>query len=167
MLRKHWCAGTLALLLFLAGAQAASAKYLYSYAVKFVCGYNNSNVGSSGSLLAGEPPVKFGNYATEINIYNFNVNPDFPTDAIIGKDVVVLVDHGQPVGREPNVVKATGSDAITLPSQGATMDDCNRIAQILWGAVPSPFPLTIGFLVVQSTVELDVTAVTTAQACSN
>jgi hypothetical protein len=47
------------------------------------------------------------------------------------------------------------------------MDDCNRIAELIWGAVPTPYPLTIGFLVVGSTVELDVTAVYTAQTCSN
>ena len=85
MLRKHWCAGTLALLLFLAGAQAASAKYLYSYAVKFVCGYNNSNVGSSGSLLAGEPPVKFGLICPAIAGWsspsNRSLNPQYSWDA--------------------------------------------------------------------------------------
>lgn len=171
MVRKAVLHGTLAAVLFLAGAQAASAKYIYSYAVKFVCGYNNSNLGWTGptpiDFQAGEPSVKFGNYATEINIFNFNVNPSFPTDAIIQKDVIVLVERGRPVGREPNKARSAATDNITLLSQEATMDDCNRIAQLLWGAVPTPYPLTIGFFLIQSTVELDVTAVYTAQACSN
>jgi hypothetical protein len=167
MLRRISIHALLFALLVLAGAQAASAKYLYSYAVKFVCGYNNTNVGTSNGSDAGEPTVKFGNYATDINIYNFNVDPNFPTDAIIGKDVIVLVDHGKPVGREPKFVKASAADGITLKSGEATMDDCNRIGELLWGAVPIPFPHMIGFLVIQSTVELDVTAVYTAQTCSN
>jgi len=174
MSRKVWIHAVAFAALTLAGAQAASAKFLYSYAVKFVCGYNPSNVGFTpfawpwDLTRAGEPPVKFGNYATEINIYNFNVNPDVPTDAFIGKDVILLVDRGLPVGREPRKAKAIVSDGITLLSQEATMDDCNRIGELLYGVgnVPTPFPLTIGFLVIQSTVDLDVTAVYTAETCS-
>jgi hypothetical protein len=73
------------------------------------------------------------------------------------------------VGREPRVVGTTAIDNITLTSQQATMDDCNRIGELLWGPgnIPTPFPLTIGFLIIQSTVELDITAVYTSQACSN
>ena len=174
MSRKVWIHAVAVAALTLAGAQAASAKFLYSYAVKFVCGYNPTNVGLAGfsiwpwGIRVGEPSVKFGNYATEINIYNFNVDPSLPTDAIIGKDVILLVDRGSPVGREPGKAKVTVSDGITLLSQEATMDDCNRIGELLWGAgaIPTPFPLTIGFLVIQSTVELDVTAVYTAETCS-
>lgn len=171
MSRKTMLHGVLIAVLFLTGAQAASAKILYSYAVKFVCGYNPDNVGIYGDLLdkrGGEPTVKFGNYATDINIYNFNIYGD-PTvmPPILEKRVLVLVDRGVPVGREPRVVGASGGEVITLPYGNATMDDCNRIAEMLWGAVPTPFPLTIGFLIVGSTVELDVTAVYTAQTCSN
>jgi hypothetical protein len=162
------------LVLALVGAQAASAKYLYSYAVKFVCGYNPTNVGlttnSAGQQIQqGEATVKIGNYATEINIFNFNVDTTVPPEAIIGKNVILLVDRGQPVGREPRAVGTIVTDGITLKSQEATMDDCNRIGELLWGPgnIPTPFPLTIGFLVVQSTVELDITAVYTSQVCSN
>ena len=170
MLRQLWIHGLLCAVLATAGAQAAAAKFLYSYPVKFVCGYNNSNVGFAGvpfDIRAGQQTVKFGNYATDINIFNFNVDPSVPTDAIIEKDVIVLVDKGQPVGREPRIARSSAVDNITLASLEATMDDCNRLAELLWGAVPTPFPITIGFLVIQSTVELDVTAVYTAQACSN
>jgi hypothetical protein len=167
MVRKPWISAALVLTIALVGAQAASAKYAYSYAVKFVCGYNPSNLGySSTSEQAGEPTVKFGNYATDINIYNFNLYGELTT-ATIEKRFLVLVKSGYPVGREPNVVDPGGFDYIELKSGYSTMDDCNRIAQILWGAVPTPYPLTIGYLVVYSTVELDVTAVYTSQTCSN
>ena len=155
------------LVLGLAGAQGASAKEQFSYSVKFVCGYNPTNLGVSVTGKAeGEPSVKFGNYATEINlvwpeIYLTDTNHVF-------KHLLVLVDKGNPVGREPNVVPARSYiDSIQLPPLGGTMDDCNRIAELLWGAVPTPYPLTIGYLVITSTHELDVTAVYTAQTCSN
>ena len=174
MSRKVWIQGAAILVLALTGAQAASAKYLYSYAVKFVCGYNNTNLGlttnaAGQQVQQGEATVKFGNYATDINIFNFNVDSSLPPEAIIQKNLILLVSKGEPVGREPRAVGTTAIDNITLKSQEATMDDCNRIGELLWGPgnIPTPFPLTIGFLVIQSTVELDITAVYTSQACSN
>lgn len=171
MARKVLLHGALVAVLAIVGAQAASAKIIYSYTVKFVCGYNPDNVGYYGDLLdkrGGEQTVKFGNYATDVNIYNFNIYGDPAViPPILEKRVLLLVDRGVPVGREPRTVGASGGDVITLPYGNATMDDCNRIAEMLWGAVPSPFPLTIGFLIVGSTVELDITAVYTAQTCSN
>ena len=169
MSRKSWMSGFLALAIALTAAQAASAKYAYSYAVKFVCGYNSSNLGLDvDGSMSGEPPVKFGNYATEVNIYNFNLYGDLaPATAAIEKRFLVLVKDGVPVGREPKVVDVTGLDRIELGPGQATLDDCNRIAQVLWKKVPTPFPLTIGYLVILSTTELDVTAVYTSQVCSN
>lgn len=156
-----------AIALGLAGAQEAWAKEQFSYSVKFVCGYNPTNVGVSATGVSeGEPSVKFGNYATEINlvwpeIYLQDTNYVF-------KHLVVLVDRGKPVGREPNVVPARSYiDQVQLAPLSGTMDDCNRIAELLWGAVPTPYPITIGYLVITSTHELDVTAVYTAEACSN
>jgi len=171
MFRKTLLHGVLAAVLLLMGAQAASAKIRYTYAVKFVCGFNPDNIGYAGDALdkrAGEPTVKFGNYATDVNIHNFNIygNPDL-NPPVVEKRVKVLVDRGVPVGREPRIVGTSGGDLITLPYGDSTMDDCNRIAEMLWGGVPTPYPLTIGFLIVGSTVELDVTAVYTAQTCAN
>jgi len=56
-----------------------------------------------------------------------------------------------------------------LQSMQATMDDCNRIAELIYGvgAVPTPMPLLIGFLVLESNVDLSVTAVYTAETCSH
>lgn len=170
MLRK-WTVLILVLVLGLAGAGMASAKEQYAYSVKFVCGYNPDNVGTlSNGLRGGEPPVKFGNYATEINLVwpeIYLTDPTVGDRAFVFKHLVVLVDRGVPVGREPNVAPPRAYiDRIELTSLSATMDDCNRIAELLWGAVPTPFPLTIGYLVITSTHELDVTAVYTSQACS-
>jgi len=166
---RKWIVSILILVLGFAGAGMASAKEQYVYSVKFVCGYNPSNIGVSLSgTQEGEPSVKFGNYATEINIVWPEIYLTDPMySAYVSKHLVVLVDKGKPVGREPKV--ASGklyADSITLTAVSGTMDDCNRIAEILWGAVPSPYPLTIGYLVLASTHEIDVTAVYTSQACS-
>lgn len=171
MSRKIFLSAALIAVFVLAGAQAASAKIIFSYAVKFVCGYNPDNLGIYGDLLdkrGGEPTVKFGNYATDINIYNFNIYGDASVmPPFLEKRVLLLVDRGVPVGREPRTVGSSGGELIQLPYGNATMDDCNRIAELIWGAVPTPYPLTIGFLIVGSTIELDITAVYTAETCSN
>ena len=52
---------------------------------------------------------------------------------------------------------------MVLPSGAATMDDCCRIAELLYGGVPATaMPLTVGFLEIVSDQELHVTAVYTA-----
>lgn len=146
-------------------AVPASASPQYSFAVKFVCGYNSTNIGQSlNGTKEGEPTVKFGNYATDINIFN----QDYFSQADIRKKVILLVKEGSPEGREPRVQKPIAFDGITLQSMQATMDDCNRIAELIYGgAVPTPMPLLIGFLILESNVDLSVTAVYTAETCSN
>ncbi len=135
----------------------------YSYAVKFVCGFQARNTGllntPFGLQSYGEPSVKAGNYATEINIYN----PSKDTE--VQKKFLFLVEDGIPVGREPQIVEPLAFDAIGLPTCTATMDDCNRIAELLPPA--SPFSLRIGYMVVTSKQPLDVTAVYTAEMCSD
>ena len=158
----------LAVCLAFALSPAAAAQVpTYSYSVKFVCGYNPVNVGQSlfpTSHFEGEPTVKFGNYATDINIYNPSQQ-----DVSIRKAVLLLNRSGFPIGREPNFVQPSAFDFIGLPPGTATMDDCNRIAELLFGnPVPTPLPLLIGFLVLQAQFQdIDVTAVYTSQACSN
>lgn len=165
---RKWILPILALALFVIGAQTASAKEQYVYSVKFVCGYNDTNIGlTSNGISAGEPPVKFGNYATEINIVWPEIYAPDTASVFIGKHLVVLVENGRPVGREPNIIRARQyADSIFLPGMSGTMDDCNRIAELLYGVVPTPLPLTIGYLVLTTTHEIDVTAVYTSQACS-
>ena len=124
---------------------------LLSYAVKFVCGVQEECPCSCA-------PVRPGTYATEINIYNFN-----RVEVPIMKTVVPVVLAGAAIGREPRWSESRRPEKIVLPPRTATMDDCCRIAQLLFPAAPGPvIPLTIGFLEIISTVELSVTAVYTA-----
>jgi hypothetical protein len=163
MTRKLYLFALLALASTLLAAPAVAQRY--SFAVKFVCGYNPDNIGQSlNGNREGEPTVKFGNYATDINIFN----QDYFSQADIRKSVILLVKKGYPEGREPKVEKAIAFDGITLQSMQATMDDCNRIAELIYGgAVPTPMPLFIGFLILESNIDLSVTAVYTAETCSN
>jgi hypothetical protein len=123
----------------------------YTYAVKFVCGTQTDCGCACG-------PLRPGTYATEINILNPKCK-----EATIVKRVVPLVFAGAVTGREPAIAKARVTDRVVLPSGAATMDDCCRIAELLYGGVPgSGMPLTVGFLEIISDQELHVTAVYTA-----
>ena len=109
-------------------ALIAAPAFQYSYAVKFVCGYNPSNLGyDSTGGLAGEPVVKFGNYATDINIYNFNVLSSTAPPATIEKRVLLLVKSGFPIGREPAIVDvsaATTDRGITVSEWDIRIFEC-------------------------------------------
>ncbi len=117
----------------------------FSYSVKFVC----------GAYKADERPatVESGHYATEINIHNYQrKNVD------IKKSVLILVEQGIVRGREPESVGVRGIDAIALDSNHATMDDCQRIAEITQIDTSN---LTIGYLVLNSSQPIAVDAVYT------
>lgn len=147
--------------------------YRYVYSVKFVCGYQPPVVDQPGTLSRGEPVVKPANYATEINIHNYN----FRTSEL-RKKVVLLVrpspdGKDQDIVREPRVTgpvtNAAGTvqfESIKLERDFATLDDCNKFWQWVYPNVPppAPFPLMIGYLVIYSTLDLDVDAVYTAAA---
>ncbi len=124
---------------------------MYSYSVKFVC----------GRPLATQDldlnPVRYGDYATEINIYNYQA-----TSTHVDKRLIPVVFDGIAIGREPNVSGIRALDAIDLKANDATMDDCYRISELLYGAPLSPMPLTIGFMEFLSPVELDIVAVYTS-----
>lgn len=166
--RRRWpligISGVLALVILLATIftrQQADARPLsqspgqLSFAAKFVCGYQRP-IWQEG----GEPPVKPGNYATEINIYNHN-----SVAVDVRKSILLLVKDTSVPGREPNYVTVSATDAITLPAGTATMDDCNRIYRLLnpGAAIPTPMPLMIGFLnLTTSGTDLTVKGVYTA-----
>lgn len=123
----------------------------YVYSVKFVCGEQHQTEGRCAS-------VRPGFYSTEINIHNFTYKK-----AVIEKRVYAVVIAGEVVGREPKFVRPRAQDKIVLPPHTATMDDCCRIAELLFpGAPGAVVPITIGFLEIVSNVELNVTAVYTA-----
>src|SRR4051794_30598971 len=187
MVRKHWSPAILgmALMILIATAsslvmrQGADASVLaqanptatpvpvpvyYNYTVKFVCGYQPR-------VDIGEPTVKPGNYATEINIHNYNYRQPTAAGAtsLVGvrKKVLLLVDKGVAIGREPKQVVPSALDTIYLQNDAATLDDCNRIWQLLnpnsTAQPPSPLPFMSGQLILISRFDLDVDAVYTAE----
>jgi hypothetical protein len=123
----------------------------FVYSAKFICGEQPD----CGCDCA---PVQPGRYATEINIHNFGIK-----EVAIRKRFIPVVLAGASPGREPKVVAARADDKIVLPPQTATMDDCCRIAELLFGGeAASPIPITIGFLEITANGPIAVTAVYTA-----
>jgi hypothetical protein len=116
------------------------------YSVTFVCGTQEDGCGCT--------PVRPGHYATKITIHNGS------SDTVqIRKTFIPLVLAGAVVGREPNVAKARASDAIELPPHTATMDDCCRIGERIFGAPVSG--ITMGVLEIVASRDIAVTAVYT------
>jgi hypothetical protein len=132
--------------------------YLWSYAAKFVCGYQHT--ATPAQQIPGEPILKPGNYATEINIHNPAYRP-----TSLHKKFLVLV-NGQQVIREPQQIEPMKIITMTLGPDMATMDDCNNLWTITYPGVPlpSPMPVFIGYLVILSPLDLDVDVVYTANA---
>ena len=123
----------------------------FVYSVKFICG-------EQPACGCECTPVQPGRYATEINIHNFGLKP-----VEIQKRFIPVVLAGAPIGREPRSVGPRAEDKIALPPQAATMDDCCRIGELLFGGeAASPLPITIGFLEITSSGPIAVTAVYTA-----
>ena len=134
--------------------------YLWNYSVKFVCGLQRPLSPTGGPIL-GEPPVKPGNYATEINIHNYTYR-----EIKVRKKLLVLVEKGVVVGREPDIVRPNPERfaSVVLTPDSATLDDCNALWRMAGEDpnAPNP-PITIGYLVILSPVDLDVDAVYTAE----
>jgi hypothetical protein len=125
----------------------------FVYSVKFICGTQNPTTAATPCT-----PVRQGIYSTEVNIHNFH--PPGTPPAVINKLALLLVHNDVPVGREPRVALAAPPFAnINLQPGTATMDDC---CSLLGPLNLSLAQLNIGFLVIQSTVSLNVTAVYTA-----
>jgi len=122
----------------------------FVFSAKFICGEQPA----CGCACTSVQP---GRYATEINIHNYGIR-----EVAIHKRFVPVVLAGAPVGREPKVAGPRAEDRIILPPQTATMDDCCRIAELLFGGeVASPMPITIGFLEITANGPIAVTAVYT------
>jgi len=134
-------------------------RVIWNFAAKFVCGEL-----APGRTEPGESSVKPGNYATEINIHN----PHYLGRVDVLKKVLLLVERGEPVGREPRTAQPRVVEPFALGDDEATMDDCNRIWEMLYQGTPppTPMPLMIGYLVVLSPVNLDVVDLMTVQGSS-
>lgn len=121
----------------------------YVYSVKFVCGIQEDELADA---------VRPGIYATDINIHNFH-----NVKVRIRKYVLPLIMGGNVCGREPDFSGRKADDSIILPPYTATMDDCQRIGQLLFGGISTtPMPITVGFFEIRSPKKLNVTAVYTA-----
>lgn len=140
--------------------QIVIGQYRWSYAAKFVCGYQPPIPTQPGQTLR-ETVVKPGNYATDINIHNPHYRP-----VRLDKKLIVMVQNGDPVANEPQSVQPRKVFSMTLERDFATMDDCNNLWKLLdVTAVPAPPApsLTVGYLVILSPLELDVDVVYTAE----
>nr|MDT0662514.1 hypothetical protein [Micromonospora sp. DSM 115978] len=135
----------------LAFAPADEPGELTSYSVKFVCGVQQETEPVRTVLRPGE-------YATEINVHNPNNRP-----VRIRKYLLPLVVKDTVIGREPEFSRIWARDEITLPPDTATLDDCYRIGELLYGTPPpQPLPLTVGFLELVSNAPVIVDVVYTA-----
>ena len=139
---------------------AANGSYFWSYAAKFVCGQQ----APLAQGAPGEPVVKPGNYATDINIHNpsYRVVP-------LRKKFLLMVENGQAIAAEPQSVGPRPTTVtMALGADMATMDDCNTLWKYIYPAgIPGNRPLTAGYLVILSPTDLDVNVVYTAAAPGN
>ena len=116
------------------------------YSIKFVCGTQQEGCGCT--------LVRPGRYATQISIHNYSGET-----VEIRKHFIPVVLAGAPVGREPKVARARAEDTIKLLPHTATMDDCCRITELLFGAPVEA--LSIGLLEMIASRDVSVTAVYT------
>lgn len=120
------------------------------YSVMFVCGIQPDACGSA--------PVRPGQYATQISIHNYSRTP-----VTIGKWFIPVVLAGAPLGREPKIATRRAEDSVELPPHTATMDDCCRITELLFGAPVDA--LNISVMEIIASREVSVIAIyTTGQA---
>jgi hypothetical protein len=124
----------------------------FIYSVKFLCGFQPAPDPNGHSPCASVQPAR---YSTEINIHNF----DKEKKAKLEKSVLLLVRNGEAVGREPKTVRAEPFDTITLGPREATMDDCCLLGEKFQLKANT---MSVGFLQIVSSIEVNVTAVYTA-----
>lgn len=123
----------------------------FVYAVKFVCG-------TQPACDCQCSPVRPGRYATEINLLNAGAK-----EVRVRKRFIPVVLAGAAPGREPRAAAPRAEDRIVLPPHSATMDDCCRVHELLFGAPGGTTEaLSIGFVEITSSAELVVTAVYTS-----
>ncbi|WP_175016762.1 hypothetical protein [Massilia sp. YMA4] len=118
----------------------------FSYSVKFVCGLQPEACGCT--------PVRPGRYATQISIHNQSSE-----SVTVRKRLIPVVLGGAPLGREPGFGSSRAEDSIELPPHTATLDDCCRFAELLFGAAGSA--LTIGLMEITVPRDVSVTAIYT------
>lgn len=145
-----------------ASAQAPGGSYMWSYSTKFICGTELPNPLSA----PGEPPVKPGNYATDINIHN----PNYQNDVLFKKMVIIVGETSDRVPfaqREPETAAPGKFVTVDLRPDYATMDDCRALTALAnqTGATGAG-GFMVGYLVVLSRLDIDIDAVYTAEVYS-
>ena len=121
------------------------------YSVKFICGVQPEKP------HCGCAPMQPGRHAMQISIHNHSNET-----VEIRKQLIPLVLAGAPLGREPHVAQARAEGSIKLPPHTATMDDCCRITELLFGApLDGLTSLTIGVLEITASHDVSVTAIYT------
>lgn len=132
-------------------AAAPTTKELYTYPVKFVCG----SIPGSGDMPAiKEPPVKPGNYATAINILNIF---DEAVKLTYWASVAAPVSAATPPGPVSTEI------GMGLRPRQAMEIDCPQIMGLFGGIEVARADFLKGFLVIESTVDLQVVAVYTSE----
>jgi hypothetical protein len=142
--------------------QAVPGQYMWNYSVKFVCGFQPPLKQTPGVEPLGEPVVKPANYATDINIHNYNYKT-----VPLRKKLLVLVETtaaGQNIVREPKTTEPRAFAQVVLGPDFATLDDCNGLWGILHPNIPPPATMLLftGYLVILSPLDIDVDVVYTA-----
>jgi hypothetical protein len=124
------------------------AAQLFRYSVSFMCGNQKKN---DKECLTVTPGV----YATAISLHNLS-----EVNALVIKRVIPIIAKGQVQGREPKFARVAAADRLILPPHTASMDDCCRLQELLFGdGGDASTPLTLGVLEIISTVNLAVTAI--------
>lgn len=145
----------------------------YSYAAKFVCGLMPQDgvildPQQAVSAFPRELPLKPANYATDINVHNPQVK-----GTILWKKAVLSGWVGTIANTVPPQVRTSEAEqvfpggkylVVQLPPDGAFSADCADIVKVLQPPGQPPFASFItGFVVINSPVQLDVTAVYTSE----
>ena len=130
----------------------------FIYSVKFICGIQDPPLSSNPNKCLTVQP---GYYSTEINIHNFHPGPSTGHPATINKQLLLLIDNGVEKGKETNKVQPQpfAQNFQLFPGEATFDDCCNLLKPVL---PPNKPLLSIGFLVLQSDMALNVTAVYTA-----
>jgi hypothetical protein len=120
----------------------------YIYSVQVVCGFQSED-DRCVTVLPGR-------YATAVTLHNIGCER-----AKVRKSFIPVMVEREAFGREPEFAKPRAEDEIVLPPGTATMDDCCRINELLFGD-PGANQQVFGVLEIRSDVELVVEAAYTA-----
>jgi hypothetical protein len=121
----------------------------WHHSVEMICGTQKGGEGHDQCQT-----VVDGRYATAVTIYNPTTCP-----VRIVKYFAPLILQGEPVGREPRIVRARPFAKLELPSGTATLEDCCALEEAVG---PTGGPLVLGVLDIVADHPLDVTVTHTA-----